>query len=45
MEPKCGGKNDTLAKKLEDSSMIYNEKEELPFQMSNWEQQIKKSVK
>ena len=41
MEQKGGGKNHTPPKPLKDSSMTYDEGEDMNFQMSNLEQEIK----
>ena len=43
--PKGGGKNYTLVKPLEDSSLTFEESEDILFQMSNLEQHIKGSMK
>ena len=45
MAPKCGGKNHTLGKPPGDSSMTYDEGDNLSFQMFYLEQKIKESMK
>ena len=45
MAPKGGGKNHTLAKPLEDSSMTCEESEDLSFQMPSLRHQFKWLVK